>query len=324
MRHSRGTGVTVSPTPALERVSVIANERLAPGIGLLTLHAPRCAASVRPGQFVHIRIAADADTILRRPFSVHYVRGEHIEILYQVLGAGTLRLAEKQPGDTSMDVVGPLGHGWSIPEGAAHALMVSGGLGAAPLGMLAEELAKRGVAAVAAMGAPTAERLVARELFEGLARRVEVATDDGSAGTHGLVTALSERLLEGEHFDVVYTCGPEAMQRTVAAGRPSVGSAVVSPERLMACGIGARLSCVVTMGGQEARKLTGRSSTRRGDLDEARFPEAPGRSGWRRLRERRPGWWIWLEPQEPGHDGVGHVRLRGSPISSTSGALERL
>lgn len=239
--------MTVAPTPALERVTVVANDRLAPGIGLVTLHAPRCAASVRPGQFVHVRVAAGADVILRRPFSVHQVRRDSIEILYQVLGAGTLRLAEKEAGDTSMDIVGPLGRGWTVPDGAAHALIVTGGLGAAPLGMLAVDLAERGVAAVVAMGAPSAERLVARDTYERVARRVEVATDDGSAGERGLVTSLSEHLLASEDFDIVYTCGPEAMQREVVAQCARHGvRCQVSLERLMACGIGACLSCVVT------------------------------------------------------------------------------
>jgi len=239
--------VTSAPTPSLERVTVIANERLSEGVGLVTLEAPRCAASVRPGQFVHVRVASGADTILRRPFSVHRTRGERIEILYQVLGAGTLALAEKAPGDVSMDIVGPLGHGWVVPPHATHALFVTGGLGAAPLGMLAEELAAKGVAVVVAMGAPNAERLVALELFDRVARRVEVATDDGSMGDRGFVTRVSERLLAAERFDVVYTCGPEAMQRSVVAqAAEHEVMCQVSLERLMACGIGACLSCVVT------------------------------------------------------------------------------
>lgn len=243
--------MTLSPTtPALERVEVLANERLAEGVGLVALHAPRCAASVRPGQFVHLRVAQGSDIILRRPFSVHRASAERIEILYQVLGAGTLRLAEKEPGDRSMDLVGPLGRGWSVPEGAAHALLVGGGLGVAPLGMLVEALAALGVASVVAQGAPSAARLVARGHFENVARRVEVATDDGSAGAHGLVTSLTERLLLEESFDVVFACGPEAMQRVVA--RQAAEARVpcqVSLERLMACGIGACLSCVVTTTG---------------------------------------------------------------------------
>jgi dihydroorotate dehydrogenase electron transfer subunit len=233
--------------PAIESVTVVANDRLAEGVGLMVLRAPRVAAAVQPGQFVHLRLDTHSETILRRPFSVHRVHGEHIELLYQVLGAGTLRMAEKRPGDTSMDVVGPLGHGWVIPDGVAHALLVAGGLGAAPLGMLAERLAERGVAVSVAQGAPTAERLVARGLFERVARAVHVATDDGSAGERGLVTLPVAEMLSAERFDVAYTCGPEPMQRAVAGMLAVTGvPCQVSLERLMACGIGACLSCVVS------------------------------------------------------------------------------
>lgn len=239
--------MTVRPTPALERAVVVANDRVAPGVGLIRLRAPRCAADVLPGQFVHLRVGSGSSTILRRPFSVHRAFGDEIEILYQVLGAGTLMLAEKAAGDESMDLVGPLGHGWDVVDGASHALIVTGGLGAAPLGMLAEQLAERGTAVVVAMGAPTSERLVARSSYERVARRVEVATDDGSAGERGFVTAVTQRLLDTETFDVVYVCGPEVMQRIVAAQAAAAGvRCQVSLERLMACGIGACLSCVVS------------------------------------------------------------------------------
>lgn len=233
--------------PVVERVRVRANERIAEGVGLVTLEAPQCASTVLPGQFVHLRVDQGSSRILRRPFSVHRAHGGVVEILYQVLGGGTLSLALKEPGDVSMDLVGPLGHGWQVPEGAAHALFVTGGLGAAPLGMLAEQLSARGVAVTVAMGAPTASRLVARDLYVDVARRVEVATDDGTAGEHGFVTSLSQRLLAEESFDVVYTCGPEAMQRIVVRQASDAGvECQVSLERLMACGIGACLSCVVT------------------------------------------------------------------------------
>lgn len=239
--------MSLHATHAAERVRVVSNERLTEGVGLVTLEAPLCARAVRPGQFVHLRVASGASEILRRPFSVHRADGTRIEILYQVLGAGTLRLADKQPGDESMDLIGPLGHGFEMDEGIAHALLVTGGLGAAPMGMLASELAERGVAVVVAMGAPTASRLVARSLFERVARQVRVATDDGSDGHQGQVTELSERFLEEMDFDVVYTCGPEAMQRIVARQASAVDvPCQVSLERLMACGVGACLSCVVT------------------------------------------------------------------------------
>jgi dihydroorotate dehydrogenase electron transfer subunit len=239
-------GTDTGTHPLLERVEVVRNERVAEGVGLVLLRAPRIAATVQPGQFVHLRVATGTDFILRRPFSVHRTAEDAIEILYQVLGRGTRELALREPGDV-MDAVGPLGSGWRVPDGTAHALLVAGGLGAAPLGMLAERLAARGIAVSVAQGAPTAERLVARELFEGVARRVEYATDDGSVGEHGYVTAVSARLLAADKPDVMYVCGPEVMTRAVVEQAAAAGvPCQVSLERLMACGIGACLSCVVT------------------------------------------------------------------------------
>ena len=238
--------------PLLERVTVLANDRIATGVGLVALHAPRVAARVEPGQFVHLRIARGSSFLLRRPFSVHLAGGERIEILYQVLGEGTRALAARAPGD-EMDVIGPLGRGWTVPDGAAHALLVAGGLGAAPMGMLVARLADLGVAASVALGAPTKERLVALDVFEAHARRVVLATDDGSAGEHGFVTAPAGRLLAEDRPDVVYACGPEVMERAVARMAADAGvPCQVSLERLMACGIGACLSCVVaTRSGQK-------------------------------------------------------------------------
>lgn len=232
--------------PSLERVVVLANERVAEGVGLVVFDAPAVSARVEPGQFVHLRIARGTDFILRRPFSVYRAPEGRIELLYQVLGRGTRALAEAERG-TEMDLIGPLGRGWRIPDGAAHALVVAGGLGAAPMGMLVEALAHKGVAVTVAQGAPTAERLVARALFEAHARRVESATDDGSYGTHGQVTALVERLIAEDGPDVVYVCGPEAMERRVAEQASAAAvPCQVSLERLMACGVGACLSCVVS------------------------------------------------------------------------------
>lgn len=232
--------------PLLERVEVLANDRVAEGVGLLALRTPRIAASVEAGQFVHLRITRDTGLLLRRPFSVHRATGETIEILYQVLGHGTRLLADRTRGEV-MDAIGPLGTGWSVPESAARVLLVAGGLGAAPMGMLAERLAARGVAVSVALGAPCAERLMARDLFDSVARRVEVATDDGSAGVEGFVTAVSAELIRDDLPDMVCACGPEAMARAVAKQAAEAGVPCrVSLERLMACGIGVCLSCVVT------------------------------------------------------------------------------
>ena len=232
--------------PVVERATVRANERVAEGVGLLVIEAPRTAAAIAPGQFVHLRIAERADFILRRPFSVYRAADGCLEILYQVVGRGTRVLAET-PAGTVLDLIGPLGHGWRVPEEVSHALVVAGGLGAAPMGMLVEELARRGVATTLAHGAPSADRLLARDLFEATCRRTEVATDDGSVGLCGFVTELTDGLIAADRPDIVYVCGPELMQRIVAAQAAAAGvPCQVSLERLMACGVGACLSCVVT------------------------------------------------------------------------------
>ena len=239
-------GLTQPPVPVLEHVDVVRNERVAEGVGLLVLEAPRIAARVSPGQFIHLRISTDTQRLLRRPFSVHRVHRGRLEILYQVLGPGTRELSMKMPGQR-MDAIGPLGQGWRIPDDVDHALLVAGGLGAAPLGALAEALADRGVAATVALGAPTAERLLARDVFDRFARRIELATDDGSLGHHGFVTQLVEGLIADDEPDVVYVCGPEVMARIVCTQAADAGlPCQVSLERLMACGVGACLSCVVS------------------------------------------------------------------------------
>lgn len=233
-------------TPAVEKLTVISNIRVAQGVGRIVFDAPRTAAAIRPGQFIHLRIAEGRDFILRRPFSVFRAGAGKIEILYQVVGAGTRVMAAAGVGD-AMDAIGPLGHGWEFPSGAAHALVVAGGLGIGPMGMLVDELARLGVAVTLAHGAPSASRLLARDVFEATCRRIEVATDDGSAGMQGFVTVLVEELLEVDVPDVMFVCGPEPMERTTvnlasASGVPCQ----VSLERLMACGVGACLSCVVS------------------------------------------------------------------------------
>jgi dihydroorotate dehydrogenase electron transfer subunit len=112
--------------------------------------------------------------------------------------------------------------------------------------MLAETMASRGIAVTVALGAPTAGRLFGCDVFGVVARQVLCSTDDGSRGTQGFVTTVAESALGSNQFDLVCTCGPEVMERAVVklAERHGV-PCQVSLERLMACGIGACLSCVV-------------------------------------------------------------------------------
>lgn len=239
--------------PVIEKVSVLSNEQTAPGVWVITLAAPQTARTVQPGQFVHLRLPALEAHILRRPFSVYGVILSHgaIEIMYQMVGAGTDYLTTVRFGE-ELDLIGPLGHGWQPPHDVKRALLVSGGLGAAPLALLADMLTRNAATVDVVMGAPNAERLVCRERIEdlcsagGCSMRADVATDDGSEGVKGFSTEVSEKKLAEGHYDYVATCGPEPMQRIVASQAARHGVfCEVSLERRMACGIGVCLSCVV-------------------------------------------------------------------------------
>ncbi len=229
---------------------ILSNEAVAPGVFCMELLAPALCCA-RPGQFVQVKPAGAEVQILRMPFCVYDVNPQigSIEVMYQVLGEGTTHLSTLRLGD-AVSVVGPLGNGWNVPAGTKRALLVSGGLGAAPLNLLARELAAAGTQVDVVMGAPTSERLVCRDRLtisaQGSGGSVQVATDDGSEGVHGFCTAISSPAIESGAYDYVAICGPGPMEKNAAA--PAVAAGVpceVSLEKLMACGIGVCLACIV-------------------------------------------------------------------------------
>ena len=143
--------------------------------------------------------------------------------------------------------MGPIGHGWNAPEGVSSALLVAGGVGAAPLFLHAQELVASGIDVEVVMGAQSDKALVCEPKYsELLGHEPHLATDDGSRGHAGFVTDVVAGRIAEKQFDYVACCGPEPMMRIVSeltlnAGIPTY----VSLEKRMACGIGACLSCIV-------------------------------------------------------------------------------
>ena len=235
-----------------ERACVLLNENVGPALYVLTLKAPRLASAIAPGQFVHMQIAGMDDHILRRPFSI-YARNVSlgtIEILYQVVGYGTDVMTRLSSGQ-SVSLIGPCGRGWQPPDECQRALLVGGGVGAAPLFLLAESFKERGVPYEVVLGAQTADGLVTHDRYASLLeRKPRASTDDGSFGFAGFCTplveaALAEAAEEGHPFDYLAVCGPEPLMRLASAMGLEAGILTeVSLERRMACGIGACLSCV--------------------------------------------------------------------------------
>jgi dihydroorotate dehydrogenase electron transfer subunit len=232
----------------LERAEILFNDALNQDLYHLGLRCPQIAASIQPGQFLMVRIRPGFDPLLRRPFAVHRLRlPEGFEILYKVVGQGTRLLTETGRG-ASLDVLGPLGRGFEIPDGDGLLVMVAGGIGVAPLPFLAETLVRSGRKGpyLIWFGGKTARDLVCVHHFQDLGFVTELVTEDGTAGRKGLVTDYLEAWLprQDEMPKLIYSCGPYAMQRKVVqlAGRLEI-AVEVAMEALMACGVGACLGC---------------------------------------------------------------------------------
>jgi dihydroorotate dehydrogenase electron transfer subunit len=233
---------------------VLASTRLTDDYCVVAFRAPALAASIRPGQFVMIRTAAGHTPLLRRPYSVFdRVRGtdgrlEGFSILNKRVGVGSDLLYHAEPG-SRFSCLGPLGRPFSPPPEGTDAWMVAGGTGLAPFATFSEDLARTGTACTLFYGARTGSELFCLDRFEPLGVRMVLATEDGTRGERGRVTAPLARALASRADRppvMIYACGPEAMLAAVAglAARHGRGCEVAT-ERQMGCGMGGCYSCVV-------------------------------------------------------------------------------
>lgn len=196
---------------------------------------------ILPGQFVEIRIDNAPGAYLRRPISVCDVCHDELVIFVKDVGVGSHSLVSSKSGDR-LNIVLPLGHGFTPAIAAEKVLLVGGGVGAAPLVYLSKALADAGANVTVALGGRSAADVDCIKNEYAPAAKVAVATDDGSEGVRGLVTALPEFT---EKYDRIYVCGPTPMMKAVAhLAAESDTWCEVSLENHMACGIGACLCCV--------------------------------------------------------------------------------
>lgn len=224
-------------------LTVCAVERVNERHVLLRLTAEETLPPMLPGQFAEVRVDGSATTFLRRPISIHFVDEERNELwlLVAMVGDGTRRLAELKVGE-KLNCVLPLGRGFSLPSRAKQRfLLVGGGVGVAPLLLLAKEIRRMGGETTFLLGARTESDLLELELYNRYGR-VRVTTEDGTAGVRGMVT---DHPVLSEPFDRMSVCGPLPMMKAVAAvARWNGTPCEVSLENMMACGVGACLCCV--------------------------------------------------------------------------------
>jgi dihydroorotate dehydrogenase electron transfer subunit len=228
------------------RVTEVAE--LYPRNWIVWVEAPISSRNAAVGQFLMVWCGEGYDPLLPRALSIHRMRegpaGIELALLFTVVGAGTTWLSRRMPGDT-LTFFGPLGHGYSIRQGARNLLLVAGGIGIAPLVWLADERVRRGDSLTLILGARSADQLFPAEL---LPPEVEViaCTDDGSAGRAALVSELLPEFLPWA--DQVFACGPTAMFKALkqellrATWRKPVQALL---EERMCCGTGICYSCAV-------------------------------------------------------------------------------
>lgn len=224
-------------------LKVVSSETPRPGYVLLKLTDSKPLPPMCPGQFAELKVSGSETTFLRRPISINNVVEEKNEVwfLIHAVGDGTRRLAELGAGDT-LNVVIPLGRGFTFPEKGENMLLVGGGVGTAPLLYMGKKMCEAGMRPIFLLGGRTAGDLMQLDLFRAYGD-VYVTTEDGSMGEKGFVTQHS--ILSQMTFNRIATCGPKPMMQAVARYARSVNAECeVSLENMMACGVGACLCCV--------------------------------------------------------------------------------
>ena len=236
-----------------EKVEVLWNDQIAPFCYKIGLRAPDNFLTAIPGQFIMLRLGDQMDPLLRRPFSIHQLimrddifKG--IELLYKVVGAGTQKLAQLHSGER-VDIIGPLGNGFTITGHVQHVFIVAGGIGVAPMPFLISRLLDKPIdrsQCKVFIGGKSKADLLCSDNFSKLGISLRITTDDGSFGDQCLVTDPVEIEISSSKPDVIYACGPMQMLSCIAGIAEKHGiECQVSIETMMACGLGACLGCAV-------------------------------------------------------------------------------
>ena len=242
---------------------IIENKKIKGVFYKIRLESQYLANNARPGQFIEVRCSEEIGLLLRKPFSVHRILDDGIEILCEVVGKGTELLAKKNKNEL-LDVIGPLGNGFTYDAKALRPyapILVAGGIGVAPLIALAETLVSRLSGSPVnrlkvLIGACKKEHILCEKDFKKLGAEVIITTEDGSKGHKGLVTDLLRNTQDARRT-TIYACGPAAMLKAVAKIAEKMRiPCQVSMEERMACGVGVCLGCPVKVKMQNAKRST--------------------------------------------------------------------
>ncbi|MBQ5396859.1 MAG: sulfide/dihydroorotate dehydrogenase-like FAD/NAD-binding protein [Alistipes sp.] len=237
---------------------IVEKRALADNIYLLRIEAPRVAQSALPGQFVIVRVDEQGERV---PLTIADYDKEDgtVTIVIQTIGVSTRKLCALSEGDSIADFAGPLGN----PSEFIHLseeelksrryLFVAGGVGTAPVYPQVKWLCEHGCKADVIIGAKTASMLIYTEEMEKVADNLYIATDDGSCGFKGMVTAKIKDLIdnEGKSYDECVAIGPMIMMKFVTLTTKEYSlPTTVSLNALMVDGTGMCGACRVSVDGK--------------------------------------------------------------------------
>ncbi len=228
---------------------IVAKKELAPAVKSLTIDAPLIAKNARPGQFIIVRIDEKGERIPLTIAGLDVQQGTITTIFLEV-GKTTRQLGSLNEGDAISDLAGPLGNPTEI-KNYGGVVCVGGGVGVAPLYVIAKALKEAGNDVISIIGARTKELLIFEDEMKQASDELYIATDDGSKGHHGFVTEVLQELIAKQKIDMVLAVGPTVMMRAVAnVTKPHNIKTVVSLNPLMVDGTGMCGACRVTVGGE--------------------------------------------------------------------------
>lgn len=222
--------------------AVVETKQVQKNIFIQKIYSPEIANSIKPGQFLNIRVSENVFPLLRRPFSICDVEDDNIFLMFNILGEGTRILSHKNPGEL-VDILGPLGNGFDLYGNFETAILVAGGLGSAPFPYVTRSLKKDKKNILSFVGGRTHEDVITYQL-----ENIRQATDDGSLGFKGNVVDLLKDNIDifNKSSVKVFACGPNAMLKALKyfCIEHNV-DCQISTESAMACGFGICQGCPI-------------------------------------------------------------------------------
>ncbi len=219
-------------------------------VTMMDIYAPDVAAKAKPGQFIILRVNSIGERIPLTIAGYDKINGT-VKIIFQIVGATTLKLNEKNVGDCISDFVGPLGKPTEI-DGLKKVCIVGGGVGCAIAMPIAQKLHETGCEVHSIIGFRNKELVILEDEFRESSDKLTIMTDDGSYGEKGVVTApLKESIENGEYYDEVIAIGPLILMKfVVATTKPYNIKTTVSMNPIMVDGTGMCGGCRLTVGGK--------------------------------------------------------------------------